>query len=778
MFRMRLWVLGACLACLWAQSAAVVLAQGLLIQITDDQAHRLPRPIIIVPPSPPPVPPAPVTTYQIKELAVQARLIENVARVQVSQTIVNTGSTQIEVSFLFPLPYDSAIDQLTLLVDGQELAGRIMGKDEARQIYEEIVRRSRDPALLEWAGWGVFRTSVFPIPPGGSREVTLSYTQVCQQDHGLTDFLFPLSTAKYTTQPLEKLSVRVSIESQSPIKNIYSPTHAVSVQRQTNSAVVEFQATNIVPTSDFRLFCDHERGPLAARVLSYRPQASDEGYFLLLASPEIQSGEMARLSKTVVFVVDRSGSMSGQKFEQARAALKFVLNNLQPGDLFNIVAYDNSVESFRPELQRFDEETRQAALGFVEGLYAGGSTNIDGALKTALTQLADSSRPNYVLFLTDGLPTVGEMNEMQIVSNAQEANKVRARVLAFGVGYDLNSRLLDRLVRNNFGQSEYVRPDENIETHVARIYQRIESPVLTDVTIRLEGDAQPVENGPPFSRVYPKEVVDLFAGEQLVLVGRYRATGAAKVTIAGSVGGQQQTFSFPAELVSQSNDDSYAFVARLWAMRRIGEIIDQIDLQGQNQELVTELVQLSLQYGILTPYTSFLADETGRGDLAASGERARRELDALSSEVEGRSGVAQRDFKLELQEAAQAPAGAAYGNADSSGGLGRGGTGGQGFGGGGFGAGSYRDAETDEYVAVETVRQVGVKSFYRQGTQWVDSLVPAERAEQAQRVVQFSDDYFALAAKFGQRIAPYLAFEEPVLFEIDDEVYLIEPAMN
>ncbi|MGH7136769.1 MAG: vWA domain-containing protein, partial [Pirellulales bacterium] len=350
----------------------------------------------------------------------------------------------------------------------------------------------------------------------------------------------------------------------------------VELKRDAHNATVRYKSENEIPSSDFRLLYDADGGKLGTSVLSYRPQG-DDGYFLLLTTPAIERGA-ERQKKTVVFVVDRSGSMTGQKIDQAKGALKFVLNNLHEGDLFNIIAYDSAVESFRPELQKFDDETRKAALGFVEGIYAGGSTNIDGALSAALKQLADSSRPSYVLFLTDGLPTAGEVNEQKIVANSQANNRVRARVVAFGVGYDVNSRLLDKLVRQNHGQSEYVRPNENIEERVSRLYQKIESPVMTDVAIQFSIDALPAEAGDAVNRLYPKQVVDLFAGEQLVLVGRYKRPGTAKVTITGSVGGQRQSFDFPAELVAESKDETFAFVEKLWALRRVGEIIDELDL--------------------------------------------------------------------------------------------------------------------------------------------------------------------------------------------------------
>lgn len=690
----------------------------------------------------------------------------------------------MEVCFMFPLPYDGAIDQLTLLVDGKEFPAKLLAKDEARRTYESIVRKNKDPALLEWIGTGMFQTSVFPVPPGAERKVTLSYSQLCRKNGRLTDFLFPLSTAKYTSQPVEKLKIEVAIESQGDIKNVYSPTHDVELKRDTHHATAVYKAENQTPGEDFRLLFDIDSGKLGTSVVSYRPKADDDGYFLLLTSPEIKRDAAERPKKTVLFVVDRSGSMSGAKIEQAKGALKFVLNNLREGDTFNIIAYDSAVESFRPELQKFDEETRKAALGFVEGLYAGGSTNIDGALTTALAQLKDSSRPNYVLFLTDGLPTAGERNEMKIVANSDSNNRVRARLAAFGVGYDVNSRLLDKLARQNSGQSEYVRPDENIEDRVSRLYNKIEAPVMTDVAIQFAVDDLPAEAGEPVNRLYPKKVFDLFEGDQLVLVGRYKRPGAAKVTVTGSVGGQKQSFDFPAELTAKSSDETFAFVERLWAMRRVGEIIDELDLKGQNDELVKELVELSTRHGIMTPYTSFLADETVnlRG-LARNAATARDRLSQLE-EAEGLGGFEQREYKGRLQGAKQA---SSSGGADFSFGSGGRKSGGQRYAVGdkakaagapaaaASGPQSAETATSDLPALEQTVRNVGAKSFYRRGKRWVDADVTEAQEKKAIRVKQFSDEYFKLAEQQGGKLSQYLVFDEALLVNLDGQAYLIEP---
>lgn len=718
--------------------AATAHAQGLLVVTEPGQQVALPRPV-------PPGQPTPPSAYQVKELDVQARLLDQVAQVQVSQSFVNTGSTRLEVCFMFPLPYDGAVNQLTLMVDGKEYPARLLPAGDARTIYEEIVRKNRDPALLEWMGTGMFQTSVFPVPPGAERKVTLSYNQLLRSDHGLTDFLFPLSTAQYTSKPIEKIDFRVQIESGIEIKNVYSPTHAVNVERSdAHHATVSLTVNDAIPRGDFRLFFDVGRGQFGTSVVSYRPDPEDDGYLLLLASPQFQAPDAEREQKTVVFVLDRSGSMEGEKMDQARAAVKYVLENLRDGDRFNIVAYDTTVESFKPELQEYNDQTRAEALGFIHGLYAGGGTNIDGALDAALSQLADDGRPSYVIFLTDGQPTIGETNESKIVQATGERNRVGARIVSFGVGYDVNSRLLDRISRENHGQTEYVRPNEDIEAYVSRLYSKINSPVLVDVDVRFDFDALQTEEGPPVNRVFPEQVHDIFEGEQLVLVGRYRRTGLTKVTISGTVRGERKSFDFPATLVSDSSDQSYAFVESLWALRRIGKIIDELDLVGRNEELINELVALSTKHGILTPYTSFLADETARPDglaLEANATRAGGSLRRLA-EADGQSAFAQRAEKNSFLEAervpALAPAGTPAGDAGGGGFF------------GGYGATTYRDIDSDREIVASGLKQIDNYSLYNRGNLWFTPETATidlnSDLDNVTVVERFSKEYFDLVA--------------------------------
>ncbi len=731
--------------------------------------HDHPRPYHLPRPIPRPV--EPEISYRITQLEVDTSIRDQVAQTRLAQTFENTREQQIQAVFVFPLPADGAVESLTLLVDGQELTGRILPAEEARRVYESYLRRYQDPALLEWMGRGMFQTSVFPIPPHAKRQVVISYSQVLKKNEQATDFLFPLALARYTELPLEKLRVRVAIESSEELKNIYSPSHNVEIQRDdSRHAVVRMEANHVVPSDDFRLIFDTHGGAVGAQLLSFWPNDDDQGYFVLLASPNFAQESRAVVQKTLTFVIDRSGSMSGEKIEQAREAAKFVVNQLHADDLFNIIVYDDHVETFRPELQRWSEETRSAALGFINGVNAGGSTNIDLALQTALQQMHAGAHAPYIVFLTDGLPTAGETNEMKIADQARQRNQARARIVCFGVGYDVNSRLLDRLARDHRGQSEYVRPDQNIEAAVSRLYQKIASPVLTDVAVEFQLPGVQAADGASVNRVYPSGPVDLFRGEQLVLVGRYRHAGAGKVVLRGVVDNQTQTFEFDVRLAGRDESPQNRFAAKLWASRRIGEIIDQIDLVGKNQELIDELVRLSQRHGILTPYTSYLADEhQDFRQLSRFRENtlsADRSLDALSA-TSGGQGFGQRAAKGSYKQTENlAQAAEAYNlalpSADSAGG-------------GGLSGGAAPPASLSGLV-----QQQGT-TVYRRGRTMIAanaSDVDLEGSQdQVVTVQRFSDDYFALVrentSEENQILATQLTDDELVV-RLRGKIYRIQ----
>ncbi|HEV8067417.1 MAG TPA: VIT and VWA domain-containing protein [Planctomycetaceae bacterium] len=632
-----------------------------------------------------PVPRPVFSSYRIRSVDVQAVVHDQAAKIRMSQVFQNTGSNDVEAQVVFPIPEGAAISDLTLLYDGKELPGRLLPKEEARRIYEDIVRRQRDPALLEYLGAGIYQTRVFPIPPHADRTVEIRYTQLLKKSAGLVDLLLPLGTLKHANHAIDTLNVSLRLETTDALKSVYSPTHSVTIERpDEHHAIGKLALSNVTLPDDLRVLYGTHAGAVGMNLISYRPNEKEDGYFLLLASPDLKARQAAAIPKTAVIVVDRSGSMAGQKIEQARQAVKFFLGQLNPADKFNVIAYDSDIEVFRPTLQPVTPDTIKAATGFADNnINAGGGTNIDEALKTALGMLTDDKRPSYILFLTDGVPTVGERSERTIVSNARNVDRVHARIFNLGIGFDVNGRLLDRLSRAFNGQSAYVRPNEDIETYVSALSTTIGSPLLTNVDVKFDFDKPAALAAPSISRTYPRNLTDLFAGEQLVWVGRYRESGSVKLMLSGDLAGKRQAFTLIADLAAHSVPNANAFVEKVWATRRIGELIDEIDLNGKNKELTDELVHLSLKHGIMTPYTSFLADE--RVDLADRhnlGIRAGESLDQLQA-TDGASGFQQREFKRQAKAADQAPTQSSFG-----GGLGRMG---RGLGGGGFDLGGFRN---------------------------------------------------------------------------------------
>ncbi|MDO5310001.1 MAG: VIT domain-containing protein [Planctomycetia bacterium] len=782
--------------------ANTVGAQGFIVEPSVPKA----MPMIIITPPPRPIPPVTRETsnYSISEETIQATLNDSVAQVNVSQTFKNEGSTTIEASFIFPLPYDGAIDSMTLMVDGKEYAAKLLDKEQARKQYEDIVRKNRDPALLEWIGTGMFQSSVFPIPAGESRTVTISYTQLLRHNNGLTEFIFPLSCARYTSKPIAKLKIEAIIKSDVAIKNVYSPTYNLKVERNgANNVVASVDLQNQVPTNDFKLFFDQNPDDLSAKIQSYRPDEKEDGYFLLLATPKIIEDEHASIPKTVVFALDVSGSMSGQKIAQARDSLAFVLERLHDNDKFNIVLFDSDIVSYKDELQVSTPETRADAINYVKSVRSGGMTNIEGALKTSFAHIDkdESTGPKYLIFLSDGDATTGVTDEMQLAKIARNFNKKNTRVFTFGVGYDVNSRLLDRFVRDGRGQGEYVEPNENIEERVAALYNHIESPIFTEVQFDF---IQPENSDAKYfvNQVYPSERIDLYSGEQLVVVGRYSTPGKVQIKARGKVGEKDCEYLFEGDFTNASIDSSYAFIERLWAGRRVGEIIDLLDLNGMNKELLDELLELAKKHGILTPYTSFLADDSVALNDSANASRLHANFDDMAvNNYANASGVAQRRLKQNYRRQnslADSSAESVAGSMDLARSASR-------AMGGSMSAPmaaprrsslsraaapALRNAQeplelsaslddlADNNAPQQKMRNIAGKTFYFKNNRWIDASI-TEELEKALKpidVEQFSDDYFELIAKLGSDFAQYLTFDEPVDINYRGQIYHVNNA--
>ena len=691
----------------WMLLTAVMLLAGIAQPVLADG--------IIIPD--PPLPcldwgceeiPRPMNQLVIRYHHVDVRIENQIARVHVDQVFYNPNDWEVEGIYLFPMPVDATVTNFVLWVDGQPVEGKVLDAQEARQTYEQIVSQMRDPALLEYMDRGAFQASIYPIPPEGERRIELEYSQPLTVDAGLIKFVYPLNTEKFSGWPIENVRVSVSIASPEPIRAIYSPSHPVDNYRASENEVkVSYEAQDVLPDKDFALFYSVGESQ-AFHLLSYRDPSApgeEDGTFMLLLAPA-QPEDIAPVAKDVILVLDRSGSMDGKKFRQAQSAARYVLENLNPQDRFYLSTFSSGVESY----SRWLESSARAedAVRWMEQMSTAGSTDINRALLEA-EAVVDKERPAYLIFLTDGLPTEGVTDSQEILNNFLKTAPSNLRLFSFGVGWDVDTILLDTLSQENHGLSYYVQPGEDLNEKVSAFYSKINSPVLTDVTLDF-GRMQVYD-------MFPAPMPDLFAGTQVIITGRYKDGGATEIVLRGIAGnGESTSIRFEGQrFESDSREKASAptDLPRIWATRKIGYLLNQIRLEGPNPETIQQIVRLSVRYGIVTPYTSYLVTEpvpVGEANMQRMAEEAFESLQATPTQVFGQDAVEKAAGQGAMSQAEVAPSVALEGD-DS-----------------------------------QRVRVVGSKTFVFTDEVWVDTQFDPQQM-QTTKVSFLSEDYFALAAQ-------------------------------
>ncbi len=746
-----------------------------------------------------PVQPPSYQPFYVREMHVTTAIHDAVAETTVEQTFVNTSSVEQEATYLYPLPEGATPTAFSMTVGDRTMEPRVLPRDEARGIYEEIVRRRRDPALLEYVGHSLVRVSIFPIPPQGERKIRMRYTQILKPENGMHKYAYPLSTSRFGARPVGTSTVTIKLTTAAPIKNLYSPSHDLSVRKtDEHTATASYEGSNEISDRDLTLYFSTNSDDVGLSLLTYKSGDRD-GYFVLLAAPRVSIPKEKILPKQVVFVLDRTGSMAGPKIQQARKSLLYCLNSLHKEDRFDVITFNESPDVLLPKLQPATEENVDRARKFVENIEASGGTNIDEALHAALKLVqADPGTQKMVVFLTDGLPTVGETNINTILQHVRDLNPTsheatpHARIFCFGLGYDVNVPFLDRLAEQEQADSDFIKPEEDVEARVSAFFAKVASPILSQVKLAFDGA--------DVYDVYPKQLPDLFKGSQLVITGRFRGAKAASVHLTGLASGNAETFKTAAPF--DTADGANGFVPRLWAQRKIGYLIDQLRLSNNpsaaaNKEVIDEIVRLSREFGIVTEYTSFLVDEneqralhfggaSAKGDLGADSGRLREEVAKRAAQfgvsgagVTDQSGRA-KDLKNANQnvsryQSANGSVAQGYAGPGGFGGGGAGGTIGTGLGGRGglpasggqsalaakpasgnfgaarkLGAGAFAGGKgADNTVLVQAVND---RTFYRQANNvWEDhSYDPKQNA--LTKVQAFSDAHFALL-----RAYPFLA---------------------
>jgi len=729
-------------------------AQGIIIPIVCDTRPCRPRPI------PQPLPNA----LPVKSIKLDTKINGQVATTHVEQVFRNDTNFTLEGTYFFPIPETASIVEFAIWENGKKLVGEVRSREEARRIYDEIVRRQKDPGLLEYAGKDLFQASIFPIPPNSDKKLEMTYTEVLKADSGTVAYRYPLGTGRNVwanrgPRPIEDVvydrrngklaplgpkqqfgtvSGSIEIVGKEALRNIYSPSHKIEVTNKGETAAkISFETTS--NDSDFSLFYGLSNNDFGMSLVTYREPGKD-GYFLLMLSPKDNISEKQLVSKDIVFVLDTSGSMADEgKMDKAKKALLFGIRTLRDGDRFNVINFAGEEHLMERGLITANAAGKKRGEEFVERLTPTGGTNINDSLVQSLKQFEKGDRPKMLVFMTDGLPTVGERNVEKIIANFKAASDIDVRVFPFGFGYDVNTALLNKLGMENGGIADYVQPKEDLEVKVSNFFSRVSSPVLSDLEIDMGGIEAEF--------VYPRKPGDLFKGMQIAMIGRYKNSSElrnATVTLRGKMGKETRSFTFNG-LDLPFRDDTNDFLPRLWASRRVGWLLDQIRLNGETKELKDEVVELGTRYGLVTPYTSYLATD---GTLNNTVDRARLDtmMRAAPKAMAEQSGAGAVQFSVQQNTRNR--------NVQVV-------------------ESEKKDARERVLVDNSSVNQfVANKNFFNQGGVWVDAEYSAAAKLKEVSIKFGSEEYYKLAAS-DRDLAKFLSLGEEVTVVWKGQVYKV-----
>ena len=699
---------------------------------------------------------------------VKATVTGPVAHVAMEQTFLNTTDQQLEGTYLFPLPEGAVVSKFAMTLGGKLIEGEVMDAGQARAVYEQIVRRRRDPGLLEYVGRGLFRASVFPIEPRSKVDIRLAFEQVLPDHNGTLEFRYPLATSRIHGEPVDEVVVTVDVASEVPVRSLYSPSHRVAVaHKDERKAHASYEGSGLDQDRDFLLYIGRSPEEVGFSILGHRA-ADGDGTFLAVLAPSVQPSD-ERLPKDVIFVLDTSGSMGGDdKLGQARRAVQFGLSVLREGDRFGIVTFSSQTRRFSDALIAVTPKAQEEARLWLDGLVAEGGTHLQGGLQDALS-LVQKDRLAIVVLVSDGRPTAGARDANTILAEVGSTNPHQARVFTFGVGFDLDVELLDRIAEATRGARDYVLPREELEIATSRFFRKIVDPILTDLRLDMGDDVH---------EVYPHPLPDLFAGGQLVVLGRYAKAGARRIVLRGRRGDQETEFIYEAVLPA---DDGHAFLPRLWAQRKVAYLLDEIRLHGQDEELVESVRTLGLRHGIVTPYTSRLVtdgSETPPHLATSANPLLPRTPPAVSRGGSGGGGYYRgpggavppglREPSDPTPPPPPPPSGPPSTPAPITPTTPGGAYGPSAPGAVATSKSLRRAKERGEEEEVEGVRRAGGRVFIREDDVWVDTAWPEEA--KPTKLVAFSDAWLALT-KRHTKLAQILALGDRIRFVWEDQAY-------
>ena len=573
----------------------------------------------------------------LKHTGIKTEISGFVARIEVTQEFENVLPDAVEAVYVFPLPHESAVDGMTMTVGEREIRAVIKERDEARKIYEQARNTGHTAALLDQERPNIFTQSVTNIPPNGTVQIKLSVIELLKYEAGTYEFAFPLvvgpryipgnptSAGDHGTMPNSDqvpdasrisppvagvhtddataghdISMEVNLAAGVPVGDVESTSHKIFADRTgADSYHVSLADQAVLPNKDFILKYKVAGTGISDAILTHADKSG--GYFTLILQPPDRPQEKALVPRQLIFVVDTSGSMWGFPLDMAKKTVQRALDNLRKDETFNLITFSGATRVLFPEPVPATPENVAKAKEVLAGAYGSGGTEMMSAIRTALGDDAGADKPmeadpiRVVCFMTDGY--VG--NDADIIAEIKKHSD--ARVFSFGIGTSVNRFLLTKMAEEGHGDVEFVTAPGEAQAAADRFYERVHSPVLTNIAIDW--------NGLPVTDVYPKNVRDLFSAKPIIITGRYSGSPAGKITIKGYQGTGDYSRTIPVDFSSAGA--SNAALEKIWARHKVEDLMSQDwnGIQSGNSKYKADIIKVGLEHSLATQYTSFVAVE-------------------------------------------------------------------------------------------------------------------------------------------------------------------------
>ena len=570
--------------------------------------------------------PAGAGTLNVSKVSARVKIQNDLAETELKFLCRNTAAHTTTAEIAVPVPRTAQPVEARSIGD---VGCQVVPAREALPVWQNYARRISDPGPIEFCGQSLLKTDPVNIPAGKSQSIDLQYRQTLARSSSRYDYVLPRSESVQYATPW---SIQVDVEADRPISTVYSPSHKLQTRRVSPNVLnVTVDGTAAAQPGAFWLSYLEDRGGLSATLFTQPDESTPQadGTFLFLAGLPPHPPEGNAISREFTLALDRSGSMQGKKIEQVREAAVQVLEGLNDGESFNIITYNDQVQSFAEKPVKKTPQSLKAAKEFIGKVKPRGGTDLNGALLESVKQEPTAKTLPIVLFLTDGLPTVGETDEVKIREAVAKQNPYRRRIFSVGVGVDVNTPLLETIATETRARPAFVLPTENIQTKIAEVFRSLENPILADAKLEIVSESgRPVPERT--AEIFPNPLPDLFQEDHLVVLGRYQGSEPLLFRVRGNYMGAEKTFEFTFPLKDQP---AYPFVARLWATRKIADLVRQIRKSGADADpytilsnpkqdpglksLAADVLKLTTRYGIVTEYTAFLA-EAGNTSLSRS----------------------------------------------------------------------------------------------------------------------------------------------------------------